>query len=50
MEIFIYTKINYSSKLKLCTTERSFPASDEANRAGPHYVIMKIRLYCDKPI
>jgi hypothetical protein len=49
MEIFIYIKINYSSKLKLCTTERSFPASD-ANRAGPHYVIMKIRLYCDKPI
>jgi hypothetical protein len=33
VEIFIYIKINYSSKLKLCTIERSFPSSDDANRA-----------------
>jgi len=33
MEIFIYIKINYNSKLKLCTIESSFPASADANRA-----------------
>lgn len=33
MEIFINIKINYSSKLKLCTIESFFPVSDDANRA-----------------
>lgn len=46
--IFIYIKINYSSKLRFCTIERPFPSSDDAT--GPHHVIVKTCLYRDKLI